>query len=183
MLCWSRRVPPEPIVERLGKERFYVVHEPKKQWRWDTIREFDIIFLGGQGAIDVHQSFDKELATILKRYVNEGGVLVLSPNGDWATEVWVGHWNSIFGPLFGMEWIGEHQWDTEHSAAGVGLSAYLKGAFWTTNIVRDHPATEGVNRVYYGAIGLSDGGSPPPLWKELPGWKTLVRGMKTLWHR
>ncbi len=180
ILCWQGlgEAPPAKAWQAAG---FQVVTEPLQNWRWDYLRQFNVILLNGPEAIPEAPKvygagadpISPDVRANLQRYVNEGGVLILSPNGYWATDVWVGRWNSIFGPLFGVEWLGEHPWDTSTNVPNTG------NVFWTDNLLADHPAVTDIKRLYYTVPQLSDGGSPAPLWKETAGWQTLVRGMKT----
>lgn len=178
VLCWQAIG--DPLAKSLRGAGFQVVTEPLQNWRWEYMRQFNVIILSGAQAIpEAPRSFGSvadpitpELRANFKRYVEEGGVLIMAPNGYWNTDVWVGRWNAIFAPLFGLEWVGEHPWDTSH------LVPKTDNCFWTENLQADHPALAGVGRLYYSVAGLSDGGSPAPLWKELPGWQTLVRAGK-----
>jgi len=170
ILCWTG-LSEGPLTKAIQSAGFCIAKSPMSGWRWDYLRQFNVVVISGPEAISEAPGI---LAANLKKLVEQGGSLIVSPNGYWATDVWVGQYNSFFGPLFGLEWVGEHPWDIQHEVPG--SSSPWGTVFWTDHFAPPHPLTAHLKRLYFTVARMTDGGSPCPLWKELPGWQTLVRG-------
>lgn len=116
---------------------------------------------------------------IIKRYVQDGGGLVLQPisvryNG---MEKYYECWNAFLEP-FGMEILNEGLYDKTRSYEGKSFPCLVKPLYWQTGNIVKHPMTEGVSHLF---LPLNNASYLYPgvcLVKYSPDWQILVKGEK-----
>ncbi|MBI3923234.1 MAG: hypothetical protein HY318_17570 [Armatimonadetes bacterium] len=131
------------------------------------------------GAVDVPAWWDYNLLN-LRKYVQSGGGLLVTAFFPEAGEALAAAYERVLQP-WGASFRAEEIIDTGHLANIEGTGKKLEDKIfycWTDRITR-HPATQGVNRIFYPVCNMrwDDCYTTPPILVSSKAWIPLVRAM------
>jgi hypothetical protein len=129
------------------------------------------LFTSSEGLRDEDMARAPAVGAALKRFVEEGGGLLLRPQGvRYESDQDDRFWNLVFEPL-GLKYLGEGVYDKTREYK----SSFMNRRYFYTCAIDRHPVTENVKCLYLPMTGFAPFPGVP-LLQYSSDWQVIVRG-------